>query len=88
MEELRAERNKSAAGSSKENIVENDSDEDDDEEKNKKSARKLNDNDENEDESEEDEDQEDEEDDDLIGPSLDFQDTITEESVLKFFIFF
>ena len=81
MEELRAERNKSAVGTSKDNIIENDSDEDE----NEKSSSKLN--AEDEDNDNDDDEEDDDDDDDLIGPSLDYQDKNSDESVkLIYFI--
>ena len=76
MEELNAERNKYAATTSKDNIVENDSDEDEAEQKNS-NKNKLDASDEEEGDNDDDE----EEDDDLIGPSLDFQDDNLDEAV-------
>jgi len=75
MEELKAERNKYAATTSKDNIVENDSDEDEAEQKNS-NKNKLDASDE-----EEGDNDDDEEEDDLIGPSLDFQDDNLDEAV-------
>jgi hypothetical protein len=83
MEELKAERNKYAATTSKDNIVENDSDEDEDEQKNS-NKNKLDVSDEEEGDNDNDND---DEEDELIGPSLDFQDDNLDESVniyLKF----